>query len=150
MGVNLANVFKAGQQRGRPQHEARASVVEGFGQAVADGAAQHAQQAGVGAALPTLDSVSDAVAQLAIVQAYFAVVIAGGNPTASQLAAAQTALGALGADLRALQLSPEPPPGSKMWVSGTAAAGLAGAAAVMGGVVGWFAKGAAKGKGRTT
>ena len=147
MGVDLANVFKAGQQRGRPQHEARASVVEGFGQAVADGAAQHA---GVGAALPTLDPVNDAVSQLAILQAYFAVVTAGGNPTASQLAAALGALGAMGADLRSMQLQPEPPPGSKMWVSGTAAAGLAGAAAVMGGVVGWFANGAAKGKGRTT
>lgn len=142
MGVDLANVFKAGQQRVRtPQHSAQASVVEGFGQAVANGATTHA---GVGASLPTLDPVNDAVAQLATLQAYFAVVIAGGNPTASQLAAAQGALGAIGADLRSMQLQPEPPPGSKMWVSGTAAAGLAGAAAVVGGVVGWFAKGAKK------
>ena len=73
-------------------------------------------------------------------------VAAGGNPTAGQLAAALSALGAMGADLRSLQLQPEPPPGSKMWVSGTAAAGLAGASALVGGVVGWFAKGAAKGK----
>jgi hypothetical protein len=97
--------------------------------------------AGVEGAGPTLDPVSDAVAQLAVINAYFAVVSAGGNPTASQFAAAQNALGALGADLRALQLQPSPPPGSKMWVSGPAAIGVAGVSALVGGVVGWLAKG---------
>ena len=143
---DLAKIFQAGQQRGS-SHTAQASVVEGFGPAVADGAAS---SVGVGAPLPSLDSVNDAVAQLAVVNAYFAVLAAGGSPTAQQYSAAQVALGALGADLRSLQVQPEPPPGSKMWVSGTAAAGLAGAAAVVGGVVGWFAKGAAKSKGRST
>jgi hypothetical protein len=97
---------------------------------------------GVAGATPMLDPVADAVAQLAVINAYFAVVAAGGSPTASQYAAAQAALGALGSDLRSLQLQPEPPPGSKIWVSGAAAAGLAGAAGLVGGVVGWLAHGA--------
>jgi hypothetical protein len=107
--------------------------------------------AGFGAGLegvgPTLDPVSDAVAQLAIVNAYFAVVSAGGNPTAGQYSAALNAMGALGADLRSLQMQPSPPPGSKVWVSGPAAVGVAGVSALVGGVVGWLAKGASKGGG---
>jgi hypothetical protein len=90
---------------------------------------------------PTIDPVSDAVAQLAVVNAYFAVLAAGGSPTASQYAAAQAALGALGADLRSMQLEPSPPPGSKMWVSGPAAVGVAGVSALVGGVLGWMARG---------
>lgn len=90
---------------------------------------------------PPLDPVADAVNQMAAIQAYFAVVAAGGNPTASQFAAAQTALGALGADLRLMQSQPAPPPGSQVWVSGPAAVGVAGVSALVGGVVGWFARG---------
>jgi len=137
VGADLAKLLLSPRSSARsPSSTARASVVEGVGDAAA----------GVGGALPALDPVSDAVAQLALINAYFAVVAAGGNPTASQFAAAQSALGALGADLRSMQLQPEPPPGSKMWVSGTAAAGLAGASALVGGVVGWLAHGAKKSK----
>jgi hypothetical protein len=95
-----------------------------------------------------LDPVNDAVSQLAIVQAYFAVVTAGGTPTASQLAAAVSAIGALGADLRTLQAQPESALG-KIWVSGTAAAAMAGAAGVLGGVAGWLARGSS-GSGRSS
>lgn len=94
---------------------------------------------------PVLDPVADAVSQMAALQAYFAVISAGGSPTASQLADAQRALGAVGADLRALQAHPQPPPGSQVWVSGPATIGVAGVSAVVGGVVGWFARGARKG-----
>src|SRR5271165_1637615 len=68
---------------------------------------------GLGAA-PALDPVADAVTQLSAINAYFAVVSAGGNPTATQLAQAQAALGALGADLRAMQAQPGPPPGNQV------------------------------------
>lgn len=98
---------------------------------------------GLGAA-PSLDPVADAVTQMSAINAYFAVVSAGGNPTASQLAAAQAALGALGADLRAIQSQPGPPPGSQVWVSGPATIGVAGVSALVGGVVGWFAGKSAK------
>lgn len=96
--------------------------------------------AGLGDA-PGLDPVADAVTQLSAINAYFAVVSAGGNPTASQLAAAQSALGALGADLRAMQTQHGPPTGNQLWVSGPATVGVAGVSALVGGVVGWFARG---------
>jgi hypothetical protein len=97
---------------------------------------------GVGdAGSPVLDHLSDAVAQLSTINAYFAVIAAGGAPTATQLADAQSALGAIGADLRAMQAQPQPPSSSQVWVSAPAAAGLAGMSAIVGGVVGWFAKG---------
>ena len=103
-------------------------------------AAQAVQEAaGFGDA--PLDPVTDAATQMSALNAYFAVVAAGGNPTASQLAAAQSALGALGADIRALQTAPAPPVGSQVWVSGPAAVGVAGVSALVGGVVGWFARG---------
>jgi hypothetical protein len=110
-------------------------------------AAPHVSASGLGdpQASAVLDPVSDAVTQLALIQAYFAVVSAGGTPTASQYAAATAAIGAIGADLRSLQIQPEPPPGSKLWVSGTVAAALAGTAALAGGAVGYFARGS-KGK----
>jgi hypothetical protein len=124
----MADLAKIFMPRPSPRSPASAS---GLGESV-----------GVGVAL---DPVADAVMQLSAVQAYFAVVAAGGTPTASQYAAAQSALGAISADLRALQTQPEPPPGSKLWVSGTVAAGLAGVAALAGGAVGYLARGA-KGK----
>jgi hypothetical protein len=100
---------------------------------------------GVGdAGSPVLDHLSDAVAQLSSINAYFAVIAAGGAPTSTQLADAQSALGAIGADLRAMQAQPQPPSGSQVWVSAPAAAGLAGMSAVVGGVIGWFAKGSTK------
>ena len=114
----------------RADHAARAvhdATVRGLG-----------ETSGLGDA-PSLDPVADAVTQLSAINAYFAVVAAGGNPTASQLAAAQSALGALGADLRALQTQPGPPPGNQVWVSGPATVGVAGVSALVGGVVGWFA-----------
>ena len=92
----------------------------------------------------SLDPVNDAVNQLAALTSFFAVLNAGGNPTASQLASAQAALGAIGADLRALQTRPAPPPGAKVWVSAPAALGVAAGAGVLGGVVGWLVRGASE------
>jgi len=100
-----------------------------------------ADPTGLGDAGVSLDPVADAVGQLSALNAYFAVVMAGGNPTASQLAAAQSALGAIGADLRAIQAKPQPPAGTGVWVSGPAAVGVAAGSALVGGVVGWFARG---------
>ena len=119
----------------RAQHAAKA---------VGDVAAT--QGLGAGTPVPTLDPVSDAVTQLTALQAYFAVIVAGGNPTSNQVAAALAALGAIGADLRALQAQPEPPTASQVWVSGPAAIGVAGVSALVGGVVGWFARGSKEGK----
>lgn len=101
------------------------------------------QAAGVGD-VPALDPVADAQQQLASLQAYFAVLAAGGNPTASQLAAAQEAVGAIGADLRALQTA-STPSGQKVWVSAPAAASMALGAGLVGTIAGWWARGA-KGK----
>ena len=91
-----------------------------------------------------LDPVSDAVEQLSAINAYFAVVTAGGSPTAKQLTDAQNALGALGSDLRAMQAQPQPPSSGQVWVSGPAAVGVAAGSALIGGVVGWFARGQKK------
>jgi hypothetical protein len=101
---------------------------------VGDGVAQASAET-------ALDPVSDAVNQLSALQSFFAVLSAGGNPTASQIAAAQSALGAIGADLRQLQLQPAPPPGSKIWVSAPAAIGAAAGAGLVGGVIGYLVRG---------
>jgi len=98
------------------------------------------QPEGIGAAPPMVDPVTDASQQLTALQAYFAVISAGGSPTASQLGAAQEALGALQADLRMLQ-STGAPPGAKVWVSAPVAGFAAAGAGLLGGLVGWFARG---------
>ena len=106
--------------------------------------AQPARKAGVGdsAGNVPLDPVSDAVSNLGALQAYFAVVQAGSNPTASQLAAAQAALATISADLKALQLAG--PPGPQVWVSAPAAAGVALGMGVVGGLIGYVVGGKKK------
>jgi len=103
-----------------------------------------AQGVGDAVASQSIDPVDDALQQLGALQAYFAVLAAGGSPTASQIAAAQSAIGAIGADLRTLQTKAQPPAGSKVWVSAPAVGAVAVGSVIVGGVVGWMAHGARK------